>query len=58
MRAGPLDMLEGTRRKGNDTMATLEIRSLTKWYGPVRGADDVTFAIEPGEIFGYLGPNG
>jgi len=40
------------------SMKTVEVRSLTKWYGPVRGADDVTFAIEPGEIFGYLGPNG
>ena len=39
-------------------MKTLEVRSLTKWYGSVRGAEDVTFAISPGEIFGYLGPNG
>ncbi len=39
-------------------MATLEVRSLTKWYGSVRGVEDVTFAIEPGEVFGYLGPNG
>ncbi|MBN1359812.1 MAG: ABC transporter ATP-binding protein [Sedimentisphaerales bacterium] len=39
-------------------MATLEVRSLTKWYGSVRGIEDVTFAIERGEIFGYLGPNG
>ncbi len=39
-------------------MATLAVKSLTKWYGSVRGIEDVTFAIEPGEIFGYLGPNG
>lgn len=39
-------------------MATLEVNSLTKWYGSVRGTEDVTFALEPGEIFGYLGPNG
>lgn len=39
-------------------MATLEVTSLTKWYGSVRGVEDVTFAVEPGEIFGYLGPNG
>jgi ABC-2 type transport system ATP-binding protein len=39
-------------------MAALEVNSLTKWYGSVRGAEDVTFALEPGEIFGYLGPNG
>ncbi len=40
------------------TMASVEIRSLTKWYGRSRGIEDITFAIEPGEIFGYLGPNG
>jgi ABC-2 type transport system ATP-binding protein len=39
-------------------MATLEVRSLTKWYGPVRGIEGVSFALERGEIFGYLGPNG
>jgi ABC-type multidrug transport system ATPase subunit len=39
-------------------MTTLEVRSLTKWYGSVRGVEDVSFALEPGEVFGYLGPNG
>ncbi|MHC4478458.1 MAG: ABC transporter ATP-binding protein [Planctomycetota bacterium] len=39
-------------------MATLEVRSLTKWYGSAKGVEDVTFAIDEGEIFGYLGPNG
>ena len=39
-------------------MASLEVRSLTKWYGRTRGVEDVSFAVEPGEIFGYLGPNG
>jgi ABC-2 type transport system ATP-binding protein len=39
-------------------MTTLEVKSLTKWYGSTVGVEDVTFAIEPGEIFGYLGPNG
>ncbi len=39
-------------------MASVEIRSLTKWYGRSRGIEDITFDIEPGEIFGYLGPNG
>ena len=39
-------------------MAAVEIRLLTKWYGSARGIEDVTFAIERGEIFGYLGPNG
>ena len=39
-------------------MRTLEVTSLTKWYGSALGVEDVTFAIERGEIFGYLGPNG
>ncbi len=39
-------------------MKPLEITSLTKRYGSTVGVEDVTFAIEPGEIFGYLGPNG
>ena len=34
------------------------MRSLTKWYGSTRAVDGVSFAIEPGEVFGYLGPNG
>ena len=39
-------------------MKTLDIQSLTKWYGSVCGIEDVSFDIEQGEIFGYLGPNG
>jgi beta-exotoxin I transport system ATP-binding protein len=31
---------------------------LTKRYGAVRGIEDVTFAVEAGEVFGFLGPNG
>ncbi len=39
-------------------MASIEILNLTKWYGSSRGIEDICFSIEPGEIFGYLGPNG
>lgn len=39
-------------------MRILEVSALTKRYGTARGVEDVTFAIEPGEVFGYLGPNG
>jgi ABC-2 type transport system ATP-binding protein len=31
---------------------------LTKYYGEIRGIDDLTFTVEEGEIFGFLGPNG
>jgi ABC-2 type transport system ATP-binding protein len=31
---------------------------LTKFYGSQRGIEDVTMAVEQGEVFGFLGPNG
>lgn len=36
----------------------IEIKALTKRYGKARGVEDLSFNIEQGEIFGYLGPNG
>ena len=36
----------------------IEIQALTKRYGKARGVEDLSFNIEQGEIFGYLGPNG
>ncbi|WP_084104703.1 ABC transporter ATP-binding protein [Demequina sp. NBRC 110056] len=40
-----------------DTPA-IEVDHLTKTFGSFTAVDDVSFAIEPGEIFGFLGPNG
>jgi len=39
-------------------MATVEVRGLTKRYGDTLANDHLEFAVESGEIFGYLGPNG
>ena len=39
-------------------MKALEVKTLTKRYGSARGVEDLSFGIEKGEIFGYLGPNG
>ncbi len=36
----------------------LEISNLTKSFGPVKAVDDLSLAVEAGEIFGLLGPNG
>ncbi|MCL1819978.1 MAG: ABC transporter ATP-binding protein [Oscillospiraceae bacterium] len=36
----------------------LELQNLTKLYKNGRGAEDITFALAPGEILGLLGPNG
>jgi ABC-2 type transport system ATP-binding protein len=40
------------------TVPVIEAEGLTKLYGEARGIEDVTFAVEPGEVFGFLGPNG
>ncbi len=31
---------------------------LVKTFGPIRAVDDVSFALDPGRIYGLLGPNG
>ena len=36
----------------------LEVKGLTKRYNSIAAVDDVSFRIGPGEVFGYLGPNG
>jgi ABC-2 type transport system ATP-binding protein len=36
----------------------IEIRGLTKHFGPVLAVDDLTFTVEPGRVTGFLGPNG
>jgi len=36
----------------------LEVKDLTKSYGPLVAVNDVSFAIRPGICFGLLGPNG
>jgi putative spermidine/putrescine transport system ATP-binding protein len=39
-------------------MAHLELRSVTKRFGPVAALDDLTLALEKGEFFSMLGPSG
>ena len=36
----------------------IRIRNLTKRYGPVLGVDDLSFEVRPGQVTGFLGPNG
>ena len=36
----------------------LELENLTKLYKNGRGAEDISFALAPGEVLGMLGPNG
>lgn len=39
-------------------MAFLEVHNLTKDFGGLRANDDVSFALERGELIGLIGPNG
>jgi daunorubicin resistance ABC transporter ATP-binding subunit len=36
----------------------IELRGLTKRFGPLLALDSVSLSVPPGEIFGLLGPNG
>lgn len=40
----------------NDTI--IELKHLKKYYGTVRGIEDVSLKINKGEIYGFIGPNG
>jgi ABC-2 type transport system ATP-binding protein len=36
----------------------IEVRNLTKRFGPVLAIDDLSFQVAPGRVTGFLGPNG
>lgn len=36
----------------------LEIRDLTKYYGKIRGVENLSLELREGEAFGFIGPNG
>ncbi|MDJ0952070.1 MAG: ABC transporter ATP-binding protein [Acidimicrobiia bacterium] len=38
--------------------APIFLDGLTKFYGPIRGIEDLDLEIRQGEVFGFLGPNG
>ncbi|MCD6139642.1 MAG: ABC transporter ATP-binding protein [Thermococcus sp.] len=39
-------------------MPVIEVRNVKKYYGDVRGVENLSFQVEEGEIYGFLGPNG
>jgi ABC-2 type transport system ATP-binding protein len=45
-------------QKEGATMSVIEVRGLTKRFGPVLAVDRLSFTIEAGEVVGFLGPNG
>src|SRR6202142_3410372 len=36
----------------------LDVQALTKRFGNFTAVDHVSFTVQPGEVIGYLGPNG
>jgi len=42
---------------GNQVLP-LEVQGLTKKFGNFTAVDHVSFTVQPGEVLGYLGPNG
>jgi len=44
--------------KEREHMKAIEVKQLSKQYGSLRAVTEVSFSVESGEIFGYLGPNG
>lgn len=36
----------------------LDIKGLTKTFGPITAVDDVSFSVDQGEVLGFIGPNG
>ena len=39
-------------------MALLEIRNVSKNFGAIRAVNDISFAVEAGEVVGLMGDNG
>ncbi len=39
-------------------MSIVQAAGLTKRYGALAAVDGISFAVQPGECFGFLGPNG
>ena len=39
-------------------MSVIEVENLRKHFGDVKAVDGISFKVQQGEIFGFLGPNG
>ena len=42
----------------HDGSGRILVQNLSKNFGPVNAVRDLSFAVEPGVVTGFLGPNG
>ena len=47
-----------TTRSTTTTARAIDLRGLTKSFGPVRAVDGLDLQVEAGEVLAFLGPNG
>src|SRR4051795_10984157 len=45
-------------RKPAPQLGVIDVRNLSHAYGERKALDGVSFSVERGEVFGFLGPNG
>lgn len=57
-RGASLESGRGQARVGRVHEPILQVDGLTKRYGKRKAVDDLSFAVRPGEVFGFLGRNG
>ena len=57
-RRSPVSLACGIVREQKRVPAMLELRSVSKYYSGIPVVDNVSFCARPGEVTGYLGPNG
>ena len=46
------------QQKGMHGAYAIDLENLSKFYGKVRGIENISLKIDKGEIFGFIGPNG
>ena len=47
-----------TVNNDTDRQAVIELSDLTKYYGKIRGIEDVNLRVPEGSVYGFIGPNG
>ena len=49
---------DGPAARSGGSRPVIEVRNLTKRYGPILAVDDLSFTVAAGQVTGFLGPNG